>query len=337
MPASRHALPPDMGRQGCDPARSAPCARDGVVATLDAAGQQFTGAQGGTSWDESSSPASTGRHAACRGRLGSPRGTVRRAGPASDPCVAVGRSRARRAQAVPSRVGGGPGGRRTHRPASVIAGPGPTPHRGSGGGAAHDGAGCGTAGARSHGEGRHPRNRVGSTADALVRTCERPRVLVPSALAGEGLPGRVDGVNLGSDARSPARGGGPRIRDDRAARRARLEGPRRRPSGRFPPLRRIARLGRTTWCSGCRTRCGRGVGALAHAAGNSGLVVVGRHSGRTALSLLPHTGCPVAVVPAQPCSGSQARRRHARTAAEDVRPRGWGPSAHVTHRGHGPL
>lgn len=114
-------------------------------------------------------------------------------------------------------------------------------------------------------------------------------------------------------------------------------GPRRRPSGRFPPLRRIARLGRTTWCSGCRTRCGRGVGALAHAAGNSGLVVVGRHSGRTALSLLPHTGCPVAVVPAQPCSGSQTRRRHARTAAEDVRPRGWGPSAYVTHRGHGPL
>lgn len=37
--------------------------------------------------------------------------------------------------------------------------------------------------------------------------------------------------------------------------------------------------------------------ALAHAAGNSGLVVAGRRSGRTALALLPAAGCPVMVVP----------------------------------------
>ncbi|MFB6638367.1 universal stress protein [Streptomyces chartreusis] len=37
--------------------------------------------------------------------------------------------------------------------------------------------------------------------------------------------------------------------------------------------------------------------ALAHAAGNSGLVVAGRRSGRTALALLPDAGCPVMVVP----------------------------------------
>jgi len=37
--------------------------------------------------------------------------------------------------------------------------------------------------------------------------------------------------------------------------------------------------------------------ALAHAAGNSGLVMAGRRSGRTALALLPDAGCPVMVVP----------------------------------------
>ncbi|SEE06996.1 universal stress protein [Streptomyces sp. PAN_FS17] len=171
------------------------------------------------------------------------------------------------------------------------------------------------------GEGSHPRIRVGTTAGALTRTCERPVVLVPGALAADGPPGRVDGVTLGIDARSPAGGAVTLAFDTAGLRGARLHAvhawrlPAQAAERPFPALEED----RATWEDDEVQRLSDALRpwrgkypevdvledvvllapevALTHAAGNSGLVVVGRHSGRTALSLLPHTGCPVAVVP----------------------------------------
>ncbi|MFJ8632412.1 universal stress protein [Streptomyces sp. NPDC093568] len=171
------------------------------------------------------------------------------------------------------------------------------------------------------GEGSHPRIPVGSTADALVRACERPVVLVPGALPGEGPPGRVDGVTLGIDARGPADGAVGLAFETARLRAARLHAvhawklPARAAERPLPVLEED----RATWEDDEVQRLSDALRpwrgkypevdvledvvllapevALAHAAANSGLVVAGRRSGRTALALLPHTRCPVAVVP----------------------------------------
>ncbi|MCZ4602724.1 universal stress protein [Streptomyces sp. Lzd4kr] len=171
------------------------------------------------------------------------------------------------------------------------------------------------------GEGNHPRIPVGSTADALVRAYERPMVLVPGALAGEEPHGRVDGVTLGIDARNPASGAAGLAFETARLRGARLHAvhawtlPAQAAERPFPALEED----RATWEDDEVQRLSDALRpwrgkypevdvledvvllapevALAHAAGNSALVVTGRQSGRTALSLLPHTKCPVAVVP----------------------------------------
>ncbi|MFI6010173.1 universal stress protein [Streptomyces sp. NPDC051243] len=171
------------------------------------------------------------------------------------------------------------------------------------------------------GEGSHPSVSMGSTAMALARSCERPVVLVPGSLSGERPPGHANAVTLGIDARNPAsRAVGV------AFEAARLRGTRlhavdawtlptqaaQRP---FPVLEED----RATWEDDEVQRLSDALRpwrgkypevdvledvvllapdvALAHAAESSGLVVVGRRSGRTALALLQHAMCPVAVVP----------------------------------------
>lgn len=134
------------------------------------------------------------------------------------------------------------------------------------------------------------------------------------------------------------RRGCPRIRDDRAARRtaarrARLEGlPAQAAERPFPALEED----RATWEDDVVQRLSDALrpwrGKYPEVDVLEDVVLL-----TPALSLLPHTGCPVAVVPVQPCSGSQIRHRLEGTAAEDLRPPGWGPSAHMAHRGDGSL
>ncbi|QOV33697.1 universal stress protein [Streptomyces ferrugineus] len=171
------------------------------------------------------------------------------------------------------------------------------------------------------GEGDHPRIPVGSTASALVRACRRPMVLVPGAPAGEGPPGRADGVTLGFDARGPASGAVGLAFEAARLRGVRLHAvhtwalPAQAAKRPFPVLEED----RASWeddevqslSDALRPWRGKYPDvdvledvvllapevALAHASGNSGLVVIGRHSGDTALALLPHALCPVAVVP----------------------------------------
>ncbi|WP_435210431.1 universal stress protein [Streptomyces sp. bgisy034] len=175
------------------------------------------------------------------------------------------------------------------------------------------------------GEGSHPRIPVGSTADALVRAGERPVLLVPGALAGEGSPDRCDGVALGLDARGPA-GGTVTL----AFETARLRGarphavPARRLPVRaaerpFPSSERIARSGRTTRCSICRTRCGRGAARI-----------------RRSMPWRTPSCSPRRWRSPTPPGTAVSWWSADGTAAGDVRPRGRGPSAHAAHSGHGP-
>ena len=172
------------------------------------------------------------------------------------------------------------------------------------------------------GEGGHAGVAVGSTAAALAVSCRGPLVLVPGARADEQLPGRADGVTVGIDARDPM---GPAV--DLAFEAARLRGARLHAvhAWRFPPQAvrspfPVLEDDRATWedqevqMLADALRPWRGkyphvdvledvvlftpAEALAHTARNSGLVVTGRRSGDTALAVLEHARCPVAVVPA---------------------------------------
>ncbi|WP_030610319.1 universal stress protein [Streptomyces fulvoviolaceus] len=171
------------------------------------------------------------------------------------------------------------------------------------------------------GEGGHAGIALGSTASALATRCARPVVLVPGTFADEEPAGRADGVTLGIDARDPA---GDAV--DLAFEAARLRGARLHAVHVWTLPARAARWpfavpeeDRAVWeddevqhlSDALRPWRGKypdvdvledvvllpAAKALAHAAGNSGLVVVGRRSGGTALALLRHTRCPVAVVP----------------------------------------
>ncbi|KUO06227.1 universal stress protein [Streptomyces caeruleatus] len=172
------------------------------------------------------------------------------------------------------------------------------------------------------GEGSRPGAPVGSTAAALARACERPVVLVPGSLAGEGPPGHGDGVALGIDARNPASGAVGLAFEAARLHGARLHAlhswtlPAQAAERPFPPLEEdraaweddeVQRLSDTL-----RPWHGKYPEvdvledvvllapkvALVRAAENSGLVVVGRRSGGTALTLLGHAMCPIAVVSA---------------------------------------
>ncbi|AZP15398.1 universal stress protein [Streptomyces aquilus] len=172
------------------------------------------------------------------------------------------------------------------------------------------------------GEGGHAGVTVGTTAAVLTVSCPGPVVLVPGTLAGEEPPGRADGVTLGIDARDPV---GPAV--DLAFEAARLRGVRLHAvhAWRFPAQAArspfpVLEEDRATWedqevqTLADALRPWRGkyphvdvledvvlftpAEALAHTARNSGLVVTGRRSGETALALLEHARCPVAVVPA---------------------------------------
>ncbi|MDN3027841.1 universal stress protein [Streptomyces sp. S.PB5] len=170
------------------------------------------------------------------------------------------------------------------------------------------------------GEGGHAGVAVGSTAAALAAGCARPVVLVPGTFAGRWQPGRADGVVLGIDARDPADGP-----IGFAFEAARLHGvrlhavhcwtfPAQAARSPFPVLEED----RATWeddevqalSDALRPWLGKypdvevlqdvrllaPAEALAHASGNADLVVTGQ--GATALALLRHAQCPVAVVPA---------------------------------------
>ncbi|MEV0173610.1 universal stress protein [Streptomyces sp. NPDC050803] len=171
------------------------------------------------------------------------------------------------------------------------------------------------------GEGGHAGIAVGSTASALATGVDGPVVLVPGALADPGPAHPADGVVVGVDARDPA---GAAL--DFAFTAARLHGTRlhavhswRLPEGAaclpFP----VPEAARATWedhevqllADALRPWREKHPGvevlqdvvllppavALAHASATAGLVVVGRRSGTTALALLGHARCPVAVVP----------------------------------------
>ncbi|MFI7413381.1 universal stress protein [Streptomyces sp. NPDC049627] len=172
------------------------------------------------------------------------------------------------------------------------------------------------------GEGSHPKTPVGSTATALARTYERPVVLVPGTFTGEGPPGRADGVALGIDAHNPPSGAVGLGFEAARLRGARLHAvhawvlPAQAARRPFPALEED----RATWEDDEVQRLSDVLRpwrakypdvdvledvvllapeeALAHAAGNSGLLVTGRRSGATALALLGQVRCPVAVVPA---------------------------------------
>ncbi|MES5819795.1 universal stress protein [Streptomyces sp. RG80] len=173
------------------------------------------------------------------------------------------------------------------------------------------------------GEGGHAGMTLGSTAAALAARCPRPLVLVPGTHTGDGPAGRADTVTLGIDARNPA--------EDAlglAFTTASLHGTRLHAVHTWTlPEKEAARHpfpvleeDRATWedqevqLLADALKPWRGTYpdvdvledvvlldpavALAHTSESSGLVVVGRRSGGTALALLPHTRCPVAVVPA---------------------------------------
>ncbi|WP_155056017.1 universal stress protein [Streptomyces blattellae] len=171
------------------------------------------------------------------------------------------------------------------------------------------------------GEGGHAGVVLGSTASALAMECARPVVLVPGTLTGEGPQGRADGVTVGIDARNPAGGVLGLAFETARLRGARLHAvhawspPAGAAMSPFPSLEEE----RAAWDSEVRLLSDAlrpwrseypevevledvvllpAVAALTHAAGNSGLAVAGRHTGGTALALLRHARCPVAVVPA---------------------------------------
>ncbi|MFJ2002352.1 universal stress protein [Streptomyces chartreusis] len=158
---------------------------------------------------------------------------------------------------------------------------------------------------------------VGSTAVALTRACERPVVLVP----GGRPPGHADAVTVGIDARNSASAAVGLAFEAARSRGVRLHVvhawtlPAQAAERPFPALEKD----RATWEDDEVQRLSDALRpwrgkypevdvladvvllapevALAHAAGNSGLVMAGRRSGRTALALLPDAGCPVMVVP----------------------------------------
>jgi nucleotide-binding universal stress UspA family protein len=170
------------------------------------------------------------------------------------------------------------------------------------------------------GEGGHAGVALGSTASALAADCARPVVLVPSAFAGRRPSGRGDGVVLGTDARAPADGPTGFAFEAALLHGVRLHAvhcwtlpaqPSRSP---FPVLEED----RAIWeddevqALSDALRPWRGkypevevledvrllapAEALARTSGNAELVVAGQ--GATALALLQHAQCPVAVVPA---------------------------------------
>ncbi|MEV0738224.1 universal stress protein [Streptomyces sp. NPDC050549] len=174
------------------------------------------------------------------------------------------------------------------------------------------------------GESQHARMPLGSTAAALATGCAGPLVLVPGTLAGLDVPGRTDAVTVGVDARDPS-GGALAF----AFEAARLHGVRLHAvhawalpgsaAASLLPLseqERAAREDHEEDLLSDALRPWRGKypdvevradvllfppsEALAHASETSGLVVLGRHTapGTTALTLLQHARCPVAVVPA---------------------------------------
>lgn len=173
------------------------------------------------------------------------------------------------------------------------------------------------------GEGRHTGVALGSTASALATGCAGPLVLVPGAFAGPRPADRTDDVTVGVDARDPA-GGALGF----AFEAARLHGVRLHavhawtlPAHAAERPFAVPEKDRAVWedhevnLLDDALRPWRGkypdvdvladvllfppAEALAHAAERSGLVVVGRHAapGSTALTLLEHARCPVAVVP----------------------------------------
>ncbi|MEU6378780.1 universal stress protein [Streptomyces sp. NPDC046909] len=170
------------------------------------------------------------------------------------------------------------------------------------------------------GEGGHAGVAVGSTASALATECGRPVVLVPGTYPGPWRPGRIEGVVLGIDAHDPAVGP-----VEFAFEAARLHGVRLRAVHCWTLPARAARSpfpvleeDRAEWedeevqVLSDALRPWRGkypdvdvledvrllppAQALTHASGNAELVVAGQ--GATALALLEHARCPVAVVPA---------------------------------------
>ncbi|MGQ4483631.1 universal stress protein [Streptomyces sp. SAS_276] len=173
------------------------------------------------------------------------------------------------------------------------------------------------------GEGQHARLHLGSTAAALATGCAGPLVLVPGTLAGLDVPGHTDAVTVGVDARDLA-GGALGF----AFEAARSHGVRLHavhawalPAAVVGSPVPVSETDRATWedreedLLSDALRPWRGkypdvdvredvllfppAVALAHASETSGLVVVGRHTapGSTALALLEHARCPVAVVP----------------------------------------
>ncbi len=171
------------------------------------------------------------------------------------------------------------------------------------------------------GEGTHAKVAVGSTATALARGSHGPVVLVPGTLATPGPPQRSDGVAVGVDARDPA---GDAL--DFAFSAALRHGIRLHavhtwhlPENRVCLPWPVPEETRATWedhevqllSDALRPWREKYPGvevledvvllpaadALAHISENAELVVVGRRSGDTALALLRHARCPVAVVP----------------------------------------
>nr|WSY51024.1 universal stress protein [Streptomyces sp. NBC_00886] len=173
------------------------------------------------------------------------------------------------------------------------------------------------------GEGRHAGVALGSTAAALATGCAGPLVLVPGTLAGTDAPGHTDAVTVGVDARDPADGALGFAFETARLHRVRLHAVHAwaLPADAVESPVPVPETDRATWedheedllADALRPWRGkypdvdvredvllfRPAEALAHASETSGLVVVGRHTapGSTALALLEHARCPVAVVP----------------------------------------
>ncbi|KUO17683.1 universal stress protein [Streptomyces dysideae] len=169
------------------------------------------------------------------------------------------------------------------------------------------------------GEGGHAGVPVGSTASALATECARPVVLIPGTLAGEGPPGRAAGVTVGIDALNPSDGAVGLAIEEARLRGARLHAvhawtlPAQAALRPFPVLEED----RAAWEDQEVQRLSDALRpwrakypdvdvledvvllppteALTHASGGTGLVVAGR--GATAVDLLRHTRCAVAVTP----------------------------------------
>ncbi|MCX5336697.1 universal stress protein [Streptomyces sp. NBC_00140] len=169
------------------------------------------------------------------------------------------------------------------------------------------------------GEGGHAGVAVGSTASALAAECARPVVLVPGTSAGRWRPSRADGVVLGIEARDPADGPLGFAFEAARTRGARLHAvhcwtlPAQAARSPLPVLEedRAAWEDEQVQALSDALRPWRGkypdvdvledvrllppAEALTHTSGNAELVVAGQ--GATALALLRHAQCPVAVVP----------------------------------------